>query len=232
MHGPVTTFVLVHGAWHGSWVWRDVAPLIRAAGHEVTTPTLTGLGERSHLAGDHVDLSLHVADLVSHVEMEGLERFVLVGWSYGGMVTTAALPRLHERIRAMVYLDAFVPERGKALVDYVPHEIEPGQGLAPITLEAFGVHDEGVKAFVNPRLVPQPWRTLTEPAPAFEQRPPDIPHSYVLCRGFSPTPFEAFYEQFRNDPLFEVHELDTGHHCMMTMPRETADLILNAPTRD
>jgi len=225
----MTAYVLVHGAWHGGWQWRDVAPLIHAAGHRVTSPTLTGLGERRHLAGDHVDLSLHVADLVNHVEMEGLDRFVLVAWSYGGMVTTSAFPVLRDRIQSMVYIDAFVPERGKALIDYAPHPIEPGVDVPPITLEEFGVYDPAVAEFVNPRLVPQPWRTLTEPSQAFAERPRDVPHTYVLCRGFSPSPFEGFYAQFENDPQFEVHVLDTGHQCMLTMPRATAALILNAP---
>jgi pimeloyl-ACP methyl ester carboxylesterase len=224
----MTTYVLVHGAWHGGWLWRDVAPLIRAAGHEVTTPTLTGLGERRHLAGDHVGLSTHVTDLVNHVYMEGLERFVLVGWSYGGMVTTSALPQLRGQIQSMVYLDAFVPERGKALVDYARHPVEQGHDVPPVTLEEFGVHDPAIAAFVNPRLVLQPWRTFVEPSRAFAERPRDIPHSYVRCRGFSPSPFAAFYEQFKNDPLFDVNTLDTGHQCMLTMPRETADLILGA----
>jgi pimeloyl-ACP methyl ester carboxylesterase len=228
----MTTYVLVHGAWHGGWQWREVVPLIRAAGHEVTTPTLTGLGERRHLAGDHVDLSTHVADLVNHVTMEGLERFVLVGWSYGGMVTTSAFPQLRERVQSMVYLDAFVPERGKALADYAPHPIEPGQDMPPITLEDFGVHDPDIAAFVNPRLVPQPWRTLVEPSQAFAERPRDIPHSYLWCRGFSPSPFATFYEQFRDDPQFDVQTFDTGHQCMLTMPRETADFILAARVVD
>jgi len=224
----MTTYVLVHGAWHGGWQWRDVVPLIRAAGHEATAPTLTGLGERRHLAGDHIGLSTHVADLVNHVAMEGLEQFVLVGWSYGGMVTTSALPQLRERVQSMVYLDAFVPERGKALVDYVPHQIEEGRDMPPITLEDFGVHDPDIAAFVNPRLVPQPWRTLLEPSQGLAERPRDIPHRYVWCRGYSPSPFATFYEQFKNDPLFDVYTLDTGHQCMLTMPRETAALILRA----
>jgi len=224
----MTTYVLVHGAWHGGWLWRDVVPLIRAAGHQVTAPTLTGLGERRHLVADHVGLATHVEDLVQHVETEGLERFVLVGWSYGGMVTTSALPRLLDRVRSMVYLDAFVPERGKALVDYVPHPIEPGTNMPPITLEEFGVHDERIAAFVNPRLDDQPWRTLVEPSTGLAERPKDLPYSYTWCRRFTPSPFADWYREFSEDPQFEVFDLDTGHQCMLTMPRETTDIILRA----
>jgi pimeloyl-ACP methyl ester carboxylesterase len=222
------TYVLVHGAWHGGWVWRDVVPILRAKGHAVTTPTLTGLGERKHLSADYVGLGTHITDLVNHVEMEGLDRFVLVGWSYGGMVTTGALPQLKDHIQAMVYLDAFVPDHGKALIDYAQRRIEPGHNVAPIPLEVFGVHDPNVAAYVSPRLVLQPWRTFTEAAPSFKERPKDIPHTYVWCTGYAPSPCAKFYDRFKDDPVFEVHTLNTGHQCMLTMPQETAALILGA----
>ena len=121
-------YVLIHGAWAGGWVWRDVAPLLRAKGHTVTTPTLTGLGDRKHLLTPQVDLDTHIEDVVANIEMEGLDNVFLVGWSYGGMVISGVLARIQEKIASMVYLDAFVPEQGKALVDYV----EPAMA-GPIT---------------------------------------------------------------------------------------------------
>ena len=116
----MATFVLVHGAWHGGWCWRFVRPLL--GGHDVYAPSLTGLGERKHLARADVDLDTHIADVVSLLEMEDLCDVVLVGHSYGGMVITGAADRAPERIGRLVYLDAFVPENGKCTLDYVVPE--------------------------------------------------------------------------------------------------------------
>lgn len=118
----MATYVLVHGAWHGGWCWRAVARSLRADGHEVHAPSLTGLGDRRHLAAPDIDLDTHVMDVVHLLEMEDLTGVVLVGHSYGGMVVTGAADRAHPRIRSLVYLDAFVPEDGRTLLDYVVPE--------------------------------------------------------------------------------------------------------------
>ena len=116
------TFVLVHGAWHGGWCWRFVRDLLEKSGHRVHAPSLTGLGERKHLARPDIDLDTHIADIVSLLEMEDLSDVVLVGHSYGGMVITGVADRAPERIGRLVYLDAFVPEDGKCTLDYVVPE--------------------------------------------------------------------------------------------------------------
>src|SRR5579875_832849 len=110
-------YVLVHGAWSGAHTWRKVRPLLWAAGHRVWTPTLTGLGERYHLASPQVDLTTHVTDVVNHVLYEDLRDIVLLGYSYGGMVVTGSLAHLADRVRHLVYLDAFVPADGQSLYD-------------------------------------------------------------------------------------------------------------------
>ena len=112
-------YVLVHGAWVGGWVWKEVADLLRAKGHSVTTPTLTGLGERQHLLSDSVNLDTHVEDVVSNIKMEGLNDVVLVGWSYGGMVASGVLAKIQNKIKSVVYLDAFVAEKGKSVIDFL-----------------------------------------------------------------------------------------------------------------
>jgi pimeloyl-ACP methyl ester carboxylesterase len=109
------TFVLVHGGWCGGWIWRYVAPALRERGHVITTPTLTGLGERRHLENRTATLSTHIEDVVAHIEMEGFQDVILVSQSYGGMVATGTLARIPDRIRSMIYLDAFVPEYGESL---------------------------------------------------------------------------------------------------------------------
>src|SRR5580700_6619085 len=114
------TFVLVHGAWHGGWCFARVAEILRAQGHRVFTPTLTGLGERVHLASTEITLSTHVTDIVNVVRYEDLHDVVLLGHSYGGMVISGVVEVVPERVGALVYLDAFVPENGESLLDLVP----------------------------------------------------------------------------------------------------------------
>src|SRR6202040_1266512 len=114
------TFVLVHGAWHGSWCWKRVRKALQARGHDVFTPTLTGVGERSHLLSPDVNLDTHITDVVNLIRWEELSDVVLCGHSYGGCVVTGVADRLPDRIGAMVYLDAFTPEDGESLLDILP----------------------------------------------------------------------------------------------------------------
>ena len=113
----MATFVLVHGAWAGSWVWKKIIPLLRAAGHDVYATTATGLGDRVHLAGPAVDLDTHITDVVNLLEFEELTEVTLVGWSYGGMIITGVAERVPERLAGLVYLDAFVPADGENSYD-------------------------------------------------------------------------------------------------------------------
>src|SRR5579863_4737123 len=122
----MANYVLVHGAWHGSWCWKRVRRALQAAGHEVFTPALTGVGERSHLASAGVNLSTHVADVVNLIRWEELSGVILCGHSYGGCVISGVADQIPERIRALVYLDAFILEDGESLFDVVP----PAQGPA------------------------------------------------------------------------------------------------------
>ena len=115
----MTTYLLVHGAWGGAQTWRTVRPLLWAAGHPVFTPSLTGIGERAHLTSPQISLSTHVDDVVATIHFEGLDDIVLVGFSYGGMVATGALDAIGDRIRELVYLDAFVPADGQSVFDLV-----------------------------------------------------------------------------------------------------------------
>ena len=122
------TFLLVHGAWHGGWCWKKLTPLLQVAGHQVFTPTLTGLGERSHLLSPAVDLTTHIQDITAVLEYEDLQDVVLVGHSYGGMVIAGVAEQAGARLAQLVYLDAFLPEDGKALKDYAA--LNPGTRLA------------------------------------------------------------------------------------------------------
>ena len=162
-------FVLVHGAWGGAHTWRAVRPLLWQAGHEVITPSLTGIGERAHLTGPHVDLSVHIEDVVNAVLYEDATEIVLVGFSYGGMVVTGALAHIADRVRELVYLDAFVPADGEALVDLTGAAGQRGQRPTITLGDAWLVpprdrdfDDPSEAAFAKQRRTPQPARTFTE----------------------------------------------------------------------
>src|ERR1700716_3513883 len=120
-YSAMTDFILIHGAWRGSWTWTRVRRLLAAAGHQVFTPTLTGLGERSHLLSRDVGLDTHVADIANLMIWEDLRDIVLVGHPYGGIVARHVADRMPDRINSLIYLDAFVPENGNALFDYLPY---------------------------------------------------------------------------------------------------------------
>ena len=116
----MSTFLVVHGAWTGGWSWKKMRPLMRARGHEVFTPTLTGVGDRAHLARPEIDLSVHVEDILGVLAIEDLRDVILVGHSYGGMVATGVADRARDRVAHLIYLDAFVPKDGQSLSDLVP----------------------------------------------------------------------------------------------------------------
>jgi pimeloyl-ACP methyl ester carboxylesterase len=231
----IGTYVLVHGAWHGGWCWAKVARLLRDAGHEVHTPTLTGLGERAHLARPEIDLELHVQDLVAVLETEELRQVTLVGHSYGGMVVTGAAARLSGRIGQLVYLDAFVPEPGKSVLDYVAperaqamrdgaHAEGEGWKVPPFPPERFGVTSQRDTEWLNKHLVPQPLRTLEQPLPAAGGE--RLKRSYIYCSGRSTGSFEQFAERLRDDRKWTFHEVKTGHDAMVTAPGEVARILM------
>jgi pimeloyl-ACP methyl ester carboxylesterase len=242
----MATFVLVHGAWHGGWCWRKVTPLLRAAGHEVFTPTLTGLGERAHLAAPEVGLGTHVQDVVNVLEYEDLSGVVLVGHSYGGMVITGAAAAAPQRLAHLVYLDAFVPEDGQSMLDLVPPErresvpararaegegwrlpsLQPGP-WEPFLREHWQITDETDLRWVLGRLTPQPFKTWTEAVHAPGQAAAALPRTYVRCREWVSPAFDRHAEQAQQAGSgWRYHALPTSHDAMVTMPDELAALLL------
>src|SRR5262249_29095338 len=150
------TFVLVPCGWCGSWVWRDTIAALRKRGPDASSPTLTGLGGRSHVGSDTPDLATHIEDVISHLEMEDLREVTLVGWSYSGMVVTGVLGRALARIKSVIYLDAFVPEHGKAFIDYMNAEARKfmerfsahNMVVPPLPLEHFKLTEPSVVEFI------------------------------------------------------------------------------------
>jgi pimeloyl-ACP methyl ester carboxylesterase len=233
----MTTFVLVHGAWHGGWCWRFVAPILRRAGHEVFTPTLTGLGERAHLARSGIDLELHVQDVVALLEMEDLRDVVLLGHSYGGMVVTGAADRRASRIGRLVYLDAFVPENGRCALEYVVPERaaafrkegEVAGSVAPPPLALWGLTQPEHLAFAKPREARQPFHTFTQPIRlANEAALGRLPKTFIYCSSPPTGTFDQFAAKYRSDPAWRFVELKTGHDAMILVPEKVAAILLES----
>ncbi len=222
--------VVAHGAWSGGWAWRKMRPIWAAAGHEVWTPTLTGLGERGHLASPAVDLETHVRDVVGLLDCEDLEEVVLVGHSYGGMVATGVAQRRPERLRRIVYLDAFVPEPGQSLFALAPPQVAArmraaaaaeGEGWRippnPMTPDT---SPEDV-LYARPRRVPQPIRTFEQPLPAIPV--PALPRAYIFCTQVGPDDtFRPFARRAASEPGWVLRELDATHSPNVTCPEALA----------
>jgi pimeloyl-ACP methyl ester carboxylesterase len=211
-------------------MWQRLAPLLRKAGAEVFTPSLTGVGERAHLASPAVDVSTHIADVLGTLEYERLKDVVLVGHSYAGMVVTGVADRAPQRVGTLVYLDAFVPQNGQALLDLLPERVRShfprdGSPVPPLPPAAQGMHDPAEIAWLDGRRNPQPIKCFTEKL-SLEGRYRGA-RAYVFCSGYSPTSFTRFAEQARNDPAWRYHELATHHYPHVSMPAQTAGVLLN-----
>lgn len=232
-------FVLVHGAWQGNWVWEKVADRLRAAGHRVYAPSLTGLGERAHLASPAVDLETHVADVAGVIEHHELERVVLCGHSYGGMVVGGAADRVADKIAALVYLDAFIPEAGKSLWDFLPPEgaaaqrasAKDGWKIARISAAEFRVRDVADIARLDRRAVDQPLATMDQKS-AVTGAWRSIPHLVYIRAAGQPRPtFAQFADQVRADPRWEYFEVPCGHNVMLDLPDALSGILLGCAAR-
>jgi pimeloyl-ACP methyl ester carboxylesterase len=227
--------VLVHGSNGGSWVWKRLAPLLRAAGHEVYAPTLTGLADRAHLLGCGVDLTTHVADVASLLLFEDLSDVILVGNSYAGMVISGVAATAPERLRLVVYLDAYIPEDGQCAVDVWPPERRAfaedmqSQGVSqPPPPALFGVTDPELARWIEARMTPHPVGTYTQPVPPADVRSRALRRAFIHCTGNPPTTPDVFgpFAGAARAKGWEVHALPAGHVAMLTAPDELAELLL------
>jgi pimeloyl-ACP methyl ester carboxylesterase len=188
---------------------------------------MTGIGERAHLASPEVDLSLHTKDILQVIEYERLSDFVLVGHSYGGMVVTGVADRVAEKIRGLVYLDAFVPKDGQAALDLVRPEMRekilalPGWQIPPPPPQ--GMTDKDEIAWIEGRRNPQPAGTFKEKASVKGNYKGK--RTYIFCSGYSPTTFAPFAAAIKGDNAWRYHELPTHHYPQISMPRELAAIL-------
>ena len=234
----MATYLLVHGGWHGGWCWRRVAEILRTAGHEVFTPTLTGLGERAHLLNPEIDLETHIQDVVGVLKWEDLRDVILVGHSYAGMIITAVAEHAAERLAHLVYLDAFVPKDGEALTDLIGPEFlatftervrAEGEGwrLPPLPLEVLGITEEADKQWMQPKLVDQPFKSFTQPVHlGGGEAAGQLPRTFIYCNQPAIGPYDQFAERARAETGWRYREIATGHFPMVTAPQRTADRLL------
>jgi pimeloyl-ACP methyl ester carboxylesterase len=241
----MATFVLVHGAWHGGWCYRRVAQRLRQAGHEVYTPTLTGNGERAHLTNRAINLETHVQDILGVIRWEELSDFVLCGHSYGGMVISSVADRVPEKIRSLVYLDAFVPADGQSLFDMVPVEMQAGMRddaqhngdgylTTPLSAGFFNVNAKDA-GWVDRMCVKHPLACFDEKIQLSGGIGRVPRHTYILATGWdwpgSPgaeSPFASIAEGLKNDGTWQVVSVPGGHDVMVDMPVELSELLIAA----
>ncbi|MER8067548.1 alpha/beta hydrolase [Streptomyces sp. NPDC094034] len=238
----MTTYLLVHGAWHSGRSWERVVPLLEATGHRVFAPSLTGYGDKVHLAGPKVGLDTHVDDVVRLITEENLDDVVLVGHSYAGLVISSAANRIPRRIAHLVYLDAMVPEDGESAVDVQPmtrrlielaEQSESGWRVPPMPEQPapfglFGVTDPADIAWLRGMLSDQPVRCLRQPVRLDNPDVNAIPRTHIHNVGPRPAgvtrrPVPPVQP---NGTAARVWELPTGHDCMITMPAELSQLLL------
>jgi pimeloyl-ACP methyl ester carboxylesterase len=227
------TFLLVHGAWGGGWHWRRVADRLRSRGHIVFSPTLTGLGERVHQLNPDIDLSLHVADVLGVVKYESLDDIVLVGHSYGGFVISGVAEAIRGKIGSIVFLDAFVPNDGEALVDIVQPAVQEiirgaqsrGEQTVPVRDAAAFRMNEKDRAWADSLANPQPIGTFLEKIWLTGARERIAKKTYIRAVGYPNVSFDRFHERAKADPSWRTYEVDCGHHIMIDEPDRLTEIL-------
>ena len=234
----MATYMLVHGGGHGGWCYQRVARILRSAGHEVYTPTMTGLGERAHLLDEKVDLDRHIEDVAAVLHYEDLADVILVGHSYGGMVVTGVADRVAERVGRLVYLDAATPINGQSLVDVAGPVIEAVRPFGRVVREMelvllpapdagvlYGVSDVTDLAWMAERLTGHPWKCFAQPLKLTNEAALwAIPQYHIVCTSTLATRDAGLMDKARAEG--RLWDIDTGHDLMIIEPQKVADALL------
>jgi pimeloyl-ACP methyl ester carboxylesterase len=230
----------------GGWCWSKVAAQLRALGHQVFAPTLTGLAERAHLASPAVGLPTHIEDVVSVVVFEDLHDIILVGTSSGGTVITGVAERIYDRIASLVYVDAFLPSDGQCTLDLLPTERRnsleklaqtEGEGWLvprfapppwPVILggDVWQVTDESDVEWMLPRLRPTPLRHFTDPVRVEPGSTDGLKKSYIRCASRPPAPFDMAAKRVQSTPGWRCIEIDTPHVPYVTHPNVMTEVLV------
>ena len=230
----MATFVLVHGAFQGGWVYARVARMLRKAGHEVYTPTLTGLGERSHLANHAINLDTHIQDIVNVFKYEDLTDVILCGHSYGGLVITGVAGEIGNRIRTLFYLDAYAPAKGQSLLGITGAGmslavLEQASGneamIPPIPAAVFNVNVADAPR-VDAMCVPQPLASFVQAVRVGAESVPVANITYVFATANGGDWFVSTHARLKDDPRWKVRTVASGHNVMLDSPDELTSLLL------
>lgn len=231
----MTTFVLVHGGWHGGWCWDTLATLLRADGHTVYAPSLTGLADRAHLIDSVTGPETHVDDITNLITFHDLHDITLVGHSYGGIVITGVASRIPKRIAHLVYADAFVPtQSGQAANQMANPERAAEMAKIVAATKGNGIPPNGFERWAsNPTT--QDWlRAKCTPHPkscfgkgvTLHADPFAVAHkTFVLAAQHDPSPFHQFYARYKTAPDWQTYSLDCLHDIMIEHPETLADIL-------
>lgn len=230
------TFVPVHGAWHGGWCWSGVADILRQHGHRVTTPTQTGVGERSHLLSEAIALETFRRDIVNHIISEDLHDVVLVGHSFGGCAVIGSADEIPERLRQLIFLDSMIVEHGRSPFSYLEPQVRAerealaerfsgGVSIPPPDPAAFGVTAADQACLLQRRLTPHPLNTFATALDLKHSVGNGLPLTYIVCEDPIYEPLAGVRERVGNYGWSRVG-LATGHNAMITEPGATAALFM------
>jgi pimeloyl-ACP methyl ester carboxylesterase len=235
--GAPKTFVLVHGAWHGGWCWRRVADLLQKRGHKVFTPTLTGVGERSHLMSKDIVLNTHIADIVNVIKWEDLNEICLVVHSYGGWPGSGAIEQVPDRISSIVWLDAFKPENGQRGFDFASDfsrkalltAVEKGEPGRPAPkAEVFHVNERD-RAWVDSKLTAQPNGVALQPITLTGAREKVAKKTYIRAPNYPQPAFDQAFAECKTDKSWRTFETTAaGHDVMVDAPDWLMEVLVEA----
>jgi pimeloyl-ACP methyl ester carboxylesterase len=234
----MATFVVAHGAWSAGWAWKKMRSLMQAAGHEFWTPTYTGLGERAHLATPDVDLNTHIQDILAVLEAEDLRDVYLIGHSYGGMVATGVADRARDRIKHIIYVDAFAPKDGQSAFDLQPPDAvaqrraaakQNGDGWRLATGPMPPDTSPEDTAWATPRRKPQPIKTFDTKLTLSAE--PSAPRTYIYAKRARPADeFRQFLERAKREG-WHAYEIDASHNPHITCPDVLMGILAETAAR-
>lgn len=234
-------FVLIHGAWHGGWCWRDVASQLRNAGHQVFTPTMTGLGERAHLLTANTNLSTFIDDTSAVLEAEELSEVVLVGHSFGGPVISGVADRMPDRLRHLVYLDALIVQSGQSALGILPPEVQrersrtidaEGLRMAIPEPEKFGITDPLQSAWLKRRLTPHPLNAYQQPLVLNNPIGNGVACTYIAAANPWYAPGASSRAWVQSQQGWGWREIQAGHDAMVSAPAALASMLMEIADPD
>ena len=229
-------FLLIHGAWHGGWVWNEISEILNYQGYNVSTPTLTGLCEKKHLLSSKITIDTFIEDVVNHIIFENLNNIILVGHSFAGSVISGVADKLKDRIQKLIYFDAVILKDGQKPFDIAPKELVKqrielakrfGNGIsipAP-SADAFGVFDVKKSLLLEEKLTPHPLSTYQSKLTIKNEIGNGIPLFYIFCNDPVYKSLESSRKVVRK-LKWPIFELNAGHDAMLTHPKETLNLLM------